>query len=41
MLKLPKNVQQRIHYTAPSPERWKIRSKTFNGIAEAMATQWG
>ncbi len=26
---------------APSPDRWKIRSKTYQGIAEAMASQWG
>lgn len=26
---------------SPSPDRWKIRSRTFQGIAEAMATQWG
>jgi hypothetical protein len=25
---------------APSPDRWKERSKTYRGIAEAMATQW-
>jgi len=25
----------------PSPDRWKIRSKTYPGIAHAMATQWG
>ena len=25
----------------PSPDRWKIRSKTFQGIADAMADQWG
>jgi hypothetical protein len=25
----------------PSPDRWKIRSKTYGGIAEAMAAQWG
>jgi hypothetical protein len=25
----------------PSPDRWKIRSTTFQGIADAMATQWG
>lgn len=25
----------------PSPDRWKIRSKTYQGIAEAMAEQWG
>jgi hypothetical protein len=41
MLKLPKNVQQRLHYLPPGPERAKLRSKTFKGIAEAMASQWG
>lgn len=25
----------------PSPNRWKLRSKTYSGIAEAMASQWG
>jgi hypothetical protein len=25
----------------PSPDRWKIRSKTYQGIADAMAEQWG
>lgn len=40
MLKLPKNKQQRLHYLSPSPDRAKIRSRTFKGIAEAMATQW-
>jgi hypothetical protein len=25
----------------PSPDRWKIRSTTFPGIAQAMADQWG
>lgn len=25
---------------APSPDRWKLRSKTYQGIAEAMADQW-
>ena len=24
----------------PSPDRWKLRSKTYQGIAEAMASQW-
>jgi hypothetical protein len=41
MLKLPKNKQQRLHYLPPSADRWKIRSTTFQGIADAMATQWG
>jgi hypothetical protein len=25
----------------PSKDRWKIRSKTYHGIADAMANQWG
>jgi len=25
----------------PSPDRWKIRSTTYQGIANAMASQWG
>lgn len=25
----------------PSPDRWKERSRTYKGVAEAMATQWG
>ena len=37
---LPKNQQQRLHYLPPSPDRWKIRSTTFQGIADAMAVQW-
>ena len=38
---LPKKQSQRIHYASPSKDRWKIRSETFQGIADAMATQWG
>lgn len=26
---------------SPGPDRWKLRSKTFQGIADAMADQWG
>ena len=26
---------------APSPDRWKNRSRTYTGIADAMAQQWG
>lgn len=32
---------QRIHKMPPSPDRWKERSRTFPGIAAAMADQWG
>jgi len=31
----------RVHREPPSPERWKNRSRTLLGIAEAMAAQWG
>jgi len=41
MMKLPKNQRERIHYLPPSSERAKLRSKTFSGIADAMAAQWG
>ena len=41
MMKLPKNVRERLHYLPPSTDRWKIRSTTFQGIADAMADQWG
>lgn len=37
----PSNVRQRLHYLPPSPERAKLRSKTYQGIADAMAKQWG
>lgn len=40
MLKLPRNLQQRLHYLSPSEDRAKIRSTTFQGIADAMAEQW-
>ncbi len=26
---------------SPSPDRWKLRSETYSGIAAAMADQWG
>lgn len=38
---LPKKESQRIHYTSPGKDRWKIRSKSFIGIGNAMAEQWG
>ncbi len=40
-LSLPKKEGQRLHYLPPSINRKKIRSKTFPGIALAMAEQWG
>lgn len=41
LLKLEDNQRQRLHYLPPSPDRAKLRSKTFSGIAKAMAEQWG
>lgn len=31
----------RVHREPPGPDRWKNRSRTYRGIAEAMAQQWG
>lgn len=31
----------RVHYESPRPNRSKNRSRTYKGIAEAMAEQWG
>ena len=33
--------EARVHRMPPGPDRWKARSRTFQGIAEAMADQWG
>lgn len=41
MMLLPKKEREKNHYTPPGPDRWKIRSKTYEGIAEAMAIKWG
>ncbi len=37
---LPEKERMRLHYLPPGPDRWKERSKTFQGIADAMAEQW-
>ena len=33
--------EARIHKMPPSADRWKLRSETYPGIAQAMADQWG
>lgn len=33
--------QGRVHNESPGLERWKNRSRTYQGIANAMADQWG
>lgn len=30
-----------VHHASPGPDRWKLRSLTYQGIADAMAAQWG
>lgn len=32
--------EARVHKMPPGPDRWKERSRTFSGIAAAMADQW-
>lgn len=36
----PQEREARIHMMPPGPNRWKERSRTFAGIAQAMAAQW-
>ena len=42
---LPTNVvdgrEARVHRMPPGPNRWKERSRTYLGVAQAMAEQWG
>lgn len=33
--------EPKVHRMAPSPDRWKECSRTYQGIADAMAEQWG
>lgn len=33
--------ENRVHRMPPGPDRWKERSRTYQGIADAMAEQWG
>ena len=33
--------EARVHLMPPGPNRWRERSRTFPGIAQAMADQWG
>lgn len=41
MLRRPARLRGRIHHMPPGPERERERSRTFSGIAAAMAQQWG
>ena len=33
--------EARVHKMPPGEDRWKERSRTYQGVADAMATQWG
>lgn len=33
--------EARVHMMPPGPDRWKERSRTYEGVAAAMAGQWG
>jgi len=33
--------EPKVHWMSPSKDRWKERSRTYQGIADAMAEQWG
>jgi hypothetical protein len=33
--------EAKVHRMPPGPNRWKERSRTYQGIADAMADQWG
>ena len=33
--------EARVHRMSPGPNRWKERSRTYEGVDEAMAEQWG
>jgi len=40
MMKLPKKDRERVFYSSPGDDRSRDRSRTYEGIAEAMASQW-
>ena len=39
--KIVEGREARVHRLPPSKDRWRLRSITYKGIAEAMAEQWG
>jgi hypothetical protein len=39
--KKPGRISSRLHRLPPGPDRWRERSRTYPGIAAAMADQWG
>lgn len=41
MLRLPMKEQAKVHYMRPGPDREANRSRTYEGVAEAIGQQWG
>jgi len=41
MMRLSKKERQKVWMASPGKDRWKIRSRTYTGIAEGMAQAWG
>lgn len=41
MATMPKRETHRVHFASPGTDRWKVRSTSYAGIAQAMADQWG
>lgn len=41
MMLLPVAERNRVHYASPGPDRWMERSRLVEGMADAMADQWG
>ena len=39
--KIVEGREARVHHMPPGADRWKLRSLTYQGIADAMALQWG
>jgi len=38
---MAKKDTDKVHYASPGKDRWKLRSTTYQGIADAMGNQWG
>ena len=39
--KIVEGREAKVHRMPPGPDRWRERSRTYQGIADAMAEQWG
>ena len=39
--KIERRKWAKVHLASPGPDRWKLRSRTYPGIADAMAERWG